>query len=147
MDYLYFAFAAVLILVIVFAFVFSERAKEKPTPRLSQKPKSPGNREQSPGKKPEARPTNPNGGRYIPSYQSNPEAVKHIERFLNGFAARNDKSTPEKQNAADEILLSNNGREHPAGRKKGKKAVKAQEPVQLELGIEKTNDDFLTVNE
>jgi hypothetical protein len=146
-------------LLIVIAFIFIGRVKEKPNPRLSQEPKSHRNKEQSRSTNPAARHSNfavrqtgSKGEKYIPSYQSNPDAAKQIERFLSGATTRGDKSIAEMQNdadedAADEISLDEKGRAHPAGDKDEKEAVKAQQPVQLELGMEDPKDKPLTVNE
>jgi hypothetical protein len=152
LGYLYIAFATTLMILIVVAFLFFEAKKEKPNPRLSQKPKSTRNKENTPGMNPAVRRTSLKGEKYIPSYQSNPEAVKHVERFLRGAATRSDKSTGEKQShvdevAADEILSADKGQEHPAGEKDEKEAIKAHEPVQLELGMEDTKDQLPAVNE
>ena len=151
MGYLHFTLATALMLLIVFAFMFLKR-KEKPNPRLSEKPKGPGNKEQSPTANPVVRRTELTGEKYIPSYQSHPDAVKHVERFLKEATPRVDNSTGEKQNkvdedSADEILLADKGQENPAGERDKKEAVKAHEPVQLELGMEDTKDQLPAVNE
>jgi hypothetical protein len=146
-------------LLIVIAFIFFERVKKKPNPRLSQKPKSPRNKEQSPSTNLGIRHSNLavqqtslQGKKYIPSYQSNPDAVKQVERFLSGATTRGDNSIAEKQNdadedAADEISLGDKGREYPAGEKGENEAVNTQETVQLELGMEDTRGRLPAVNE
>ena len=152
MGYLYLALVTAVMLLIGFAFMFYDRTKEKSNPRLSQEPKSPGNKKQSASTNFAVPQTSQKGEKYIPSYQSNPDAVKQIERFLSGAAIRADNSIAEKQNdaaedAADKISLGDTGREYPAGEKDEKEAVKAQETVQLELGIEETRDKPSAVNE
>jgi hypothetical protein len=112
----------------------------------------PASKEQSPGTSFAIRRTRHKEEKYIPSYQSNPDAVKEIERFLSGATTRGDNSIAEKQNfaeedTADEISLGNKGQEHPAGEKDEKEAVKAQEEVQLELGKENTSDKLSAINE
>ena len=140
MGYLYFTIAAAVILLFIFACIFLDRIKEKFSPRLRRKPKSPGNKARSPGPSSAAQRTCSKGKKYIPSYQSNPKAVKHVERFLQGAITRGNHSKAEQENDADEDaagenLLGDKGLENPAGEKDEKEAVKAQEPVQLELGM------------
>jgi len=141
LEYLYFALAIAAIVVIVCIFIYSEPAREVNRPRIRPKTKSHGTREQLTVTKPEERQTSLNGGRYVPSYQSNPDAVKHIERFLRGFAAAVKPNTAEKCSAdADE-------QKYPAGKRAEKESIKTEDPAQLELGIENNGDDFRTVNE
>ncbi len=102
MGYLYLALVTALMLLIVFAFMFFERVKDKPNPRLSQELKSLRNKEQSPSTNFTIRRTSSKGEKYIPSYQSDPDAVKQVERFLSGTTTRGDHSIAEKQSDADE---------------------------------------------
>ena len=152
MGYLYFTLVSALMLLIVIALMFYKRDKEKPNSRLSQKPKNPRKMAQSSSAIPAAQKKYLEGGKYSPSYQSNPDLAKHVERFLGGTTSRSNNSVAEKINevdesAADEFLLGDNRREYPAGEKDEKKAVEAPEAVQLELDMEDTNDKRTAVNE
>jgi hypothetical protein len=107
--------------------------------------------EQSPRTNFTIRRTSSKGEKYIPSYQSDPAAVKQVERFLSGTNTRDDHSIAEKQSdadedAADKISLGEKGREYPVDEKDEIEAVKAQEAVRLELGTEDTRDKFSAIN-
>jgi hypothetical protein len=152
LGYLYFTLVGALMILIVIALMFFTRAKEKPNPRLNQKSKSPRNMAQSPSTIPAGQIKNLIGRKYIPSYQSDLAVAKHVDRFLSGATSRSDNYIAEKKNdadedAADEILLGDNGRDHPAGEKDEKEAIKAQKAVQLELGMGDTKDQLTAVNE
>ncbi len=152
MGYLYFTLVSALMILIVIALMFFARDKEKPNPRLSQKPKSPKKMTQSPGSISAVQRKNLKGENYIPSYQNNSGVAQHIERFLSGTTSRSDNSIAETQDDAyedttDEIMLGDNGREHPRGEKDEKETIKAQETVQLEFDMEDTRDRVTAVNE
>jgi hypothetical protein len=145
--------------MIVFTFIYFKRTKTKPHPRSARKTKSLRSKEQFPDTNLAERhsnfavqQTNLKGEKYIPSYQSNPDAVKHVERFLQGAIKRGDNSKAEKQIGTDEdvtnkISLGDKTHEHPAGERDEKETVKIQEAMQLELGIEDTTDKLSAVNE
>ena len=144
MGYLYFVLVVAVILAVICWFVFSEPAKEISRPRTQRKPTGLKAGEGAAGNAPKKQQMSLEGGRYIPSYKSNPDAVKHIERFLSGFAARKDQTEERRENADDERLPSGKKRNVPAGRSE---SGAAQEPVQLSLRIEDPDDDVLTVND
>ncbi len=140
MGYLYFTLATLPIILIVCAFIYFNRVKGNPKPRLSKKPKTPVDREQPRGKILAAGRDSLKGGKYVPSYQNDPEATRSIQRFLSGAVIRNDNSiaeTPDTagEDKADDSLLSNQGPEQPAGENDERETIKAQDPVQLELGM------------
>lgn len=145
MGYLQFTLVSALMIVIVIALMMSSRDKEKSNSRVSQKPKNPGKMPQPSIAVPAVGRENLKGGSYTPSYQSNPDLAKHVERFLSGANIRSDHSIAEKQNdvdvgVIDEFLGGDNGLERSASGKDEREGVKTREMVQLELDIKDTKD-------